>query len=137
MVVVNQWGVLRMSDRRKPMSFIATAAPDQAEVFYRDVLGLTLLERSPFALVFADGDTMLRVQIVGNLSPAQFTVHGWQVADIAREIAVLTAKGVRFSRFEGLGQDALGVWTTPDGSKIAWFQDPDGNVLSLTEFVAG
>ncbi len=126
-----------MSDRRKPISFIATAAPDQAEAFYGDVLGLTLLERSPFALVFADGDTMLRVQIVEDLSPAQFTVHGWQVADIAQEIAALVAKGVTFSRFDGLGQDGLGIWTTPDESKIAWFQDPDGNVLSLTEFAAG
>ena len=126
-----------MSDRRKPISFIATAAPDQAEAFYGDVLGLTLLERSPFALVFADGDTMLRVQIVEDLSPAQFTMHGWQVADIAQEIAALVAKGVTFFRFDGLDQDGLGVWTTPDESKIAWFQDPDGNVLSLTEFAAG
>lgn len=124
-----------MKDARHPISFIATSTPDAAEVFYTDVMGLTLQEASPYALVFADGANMLRVQIVEGFAPAQFTVHGWQVANIEGEIAKLSDRGVTFLTFAHISQDALGIWTTPDGHKIAWFKDPSGNMLSLTEFV--
>jgi hypothetical protein len=97
-------------------------------------MGLDLIEESPYALVFDDGAAMLRVQIVPDLHVATHTVHGWEVADMTSEIATLIAKGVTFLTFEHLEQDASGIWTTPDGSKIAWFNDPCGNVLSLTEF---
>ena len=76
---------------------------------------------------------MLRVQIVEDIAPAPNTAHGWQVADIAREMANLAAKGVTFRNFEHLPQDERGVWTTPDGARIAWFTDPSGNILSLTQ----
>jgi catechol 2,3-dioxygenase-like lactoylglutathione lyase family enzyme len=115
------------------MSFIATASPDAAKVFYTDVMGLKLLEVSPFALVFGDGGHLLRVQIVAELSPASHTVHGWQVTNIASAMEDLAAKGVQFLRFDQLPQDHLGVWTTPDGHQIAWFRDPDGNTLSLSQ----
>lgn len=118
----------------RPICFIATCDPAASEVFYRDVLGLILRETSPFALVFADGDTMLRIQIVDAFDVATHTVHGWQVDDIEREIAELVAKGVVFLTFEHLGQRASGVWATPNGDQIAWFNDPSGNVLSLTQF---
>ena len=124
-----------MATSRRPISFIATTAPKEAKAFYGNVLGLTLVEESPFALVFDDGGNMLRVQIVAALAPVSHTAHGWQVSDITKEIAALTGKGVSFLRFDQLAQDALSVWTTPDGSKIAWFKDPSGNILSLTEFV--
>ena len=104
-------------------------------MFYRDILGLTLIEQSPYALVFEDQGQMLRVQIVKDALPVGYTVHGWQVSDIAAEIESLAAKGVVFQGFDHLDQDDLGVWTTPDGNKIAWFKDPSGNILSLTEFV--
>jgi len=113
---------------------VATAQPDQAKAFYGDVLGLTLLETSPYALVYSDGGVMLRVQIVAAIAPASHTVHGWQVTDIEAEIGLLAAKGVAFQRFDQMGQDALGIWTTPDGHKIAWFNDPCGNILSLTQY---
>jgi catechol 2,3-dioxygenase-like lactoylglutathione lyase family enzyme len=122
-----------MTKPRQPVSFIATTKPKQAESFYRDVLGLTLVETSPYALVFTDGAHTLRIQIVSDLHPASHTVHGWQVADIASEISALSKNGAAFLRFDQLNQDAAGVWTTPDGNKIAWFKDPCGNVLSLTE----
>ena len=123
-----------MASTRQPVSFIACAAPDQALPFYRDVFGLTLIEQSPYALVFMDGDHMLRVQIVADAQPVGYTVHGWQVANIAAEIESLKAKGVVFRQFDHLEQDNLGIWTTPDCNKIAWFKDPCGNTLSLTEF---
>ena len=124
-----------MENTRKPVSFIATDNPDEARTFFEDVLGLKLLEATPFALVFVDGGHVLRVQIVSELQPVGYTVHGWQVADIAYNIEELTSKGVQFQRFDQLNQDALGVWTTTDGNKIAWFTDPSGNTLSLTEYM--
>lgn len=124
-----------MLNSRQPVSFIATANPDQAQVFYTDVLGLELRESTPFALVFSDGGHVLRVQIVSDLQPAPYTVHGWQVTDIADEINRLNSKGVEFQRFGQLPQDGLGIWTTPDGHKVAWFTDPSGNTLSLTQYV--
>lgn len=125
-----------MAQLRKPVSFIATSLPEKATVFYRDVLGLTLVEASQYALVFADGDSTLRVQIVAEFCPAAYTAHGWQVTDIEEDIVNLAAQGVELLMFKQLPQDNLGVWTTPDGNKIAWFNDPCGNVLSLTQHVS-
>lgn len=119
---------------RQPISFVAALEPEISKAFYGETLGLVLLETSPFALVFSDGENMLRVQIVAELCPASHTVHGWQVTNIQREIKELTSKGVTFLTFNQLEQNASGVWTTPDGHKICWFKDPSGNILSLTEF---
>ena len=129
----NRANLKDMTQARRPISFIATTQPEKATAFYRDVLGLDLLETSPFSLVFADGAHVLRVQIVGVLEPAPFTVHGWQVACIDDEIDDLAAQGVTMSRFEHLSQDARGVWTSPSGARVCWFEDPCGNTLSLTE----
>lgn len=123
-----------MSDPRTPISFVATSRADAALAFYRDAMGLTLTEQSPYALVFDDCSRMLRVQIVTDHIPQPQTVHGWQVDDIEREIADLTSKGVEFSLFDGMAQTLSGVWITPNADKIAWFKDPDGNILSLTQF---
>jgi len=119
---------------RKPISFIATAQLEKAKVFYGSIMELELCEPSPFALVFKDEDHWLRVQIVDEITVQPYTIHGWQVFDIASHIRNLTAKGVVFEKFLGLTQDGDGIWTTPDGNKIAWFKDPCGNTLSLTEF---
>jgi catechol 2,3-dioxygenase-like lactoylglutathione lyase family enzyme len=116
------------------MCFVATARPDEARAFYRDTLELDLIEDTPFALVFESGGRMLRVQKVAEIAPVQNTVLGWKVADIHREIRDLAERGVAFTRFDGLAQDEDGVWTSPGGHKIAWFRDPDGNNLSLTQF---
>ena len=123
-----------MLNTSKIICFAATTKPASAKKFYRDTLGLSLVEDGPFALVFDANGTMLRVQRVGELRPATHTNLGWEVADIRATIKQLTRRGVCFQRYEGLAQDASGVWTTPDGSQVAWFKDPDGNTLSLTEF---
>jgi catechol 2,3-dioxygenase-like lactoylglutathione lyase family enzyme len=118
----------------KIISFVATQNPAAAVKFYAGTLGLTLVSDDPFAIVFdADGVT-LRVQKVHELTPAKHTALGWEVADIHAKIKELTGKGARFERFDGLPQDESGVWTTPSGAKVAWFKDPDGNLLSLTQF---
>jgi len=123
-----------MDNFREPVSFIATDKPDAARTFFADVMGLELREATPFALVFLDGRHVLRVQIMSEMQPVGYTVHGWQVANIVDEIEDLISKGVQFQHFDQLAQDELGIWTTPDGSKIAWFTDPSGNILSMTEY---
>jgi predicted enzyme related to lactoylglutathione lyase len=116
------------------MGFVPTTDVGRAEAFYRDVLGLRHEETNPYACVFDANGTMLRVTLVDTRAEAPYTVLGWRVDDIDATIDGLTVRGVRFHRYEGMGQDDRGVWTTPDGAKIAWFADPDGNTLSLTEF---
>ena len=118
----------------KIISFVATKNPMVALRFYAETLRLKLVSDDPFAIVFDAGGTMLRVQKVHELTPAKHTVLGWDVPDIAATVKELAKKGVRFERFEGLSQDELGVWTSPAKAKVAWFKDPDGNILSLTQF---
>lgn len=115
------------------IAFVATARPEQARVFYSEVLGLRLVEESPFALVFDANGTMLRIQKVEKLNNSGYTALGWRVDDIHEAVERLMERGIVFDRYAGLPQDTQGVWTTPDGNKIAWFTDPDGNILSLTE----
>jgi catechol 2,3-dioxygenase-like lactoylglutathione lyase family enzyme len=122
-----------MNADQRLCAFVATVKPDEARVFYRDVLGLALVEDSPFAIVFDANGTMLRVQRVKDLAPHPFTALGWNVPDIEAAIDGLVAKGVTFERYGFFEQDARGVWSAPGGAKIAWFKDPDGNTLSLAQ----
>lgn len=123
-----------MLNKYDVIAFVGTKQPEQAKAFYTDVLGLRLTEDSPFALVFDANGTMLRVFKVRELTPLPFTVLGWNVPDIRMVMKGLTSKGISFERYQGMPQDELGVWTTPDGHQVAWFKDPDGNTLSLTQF---
>ena len=120
----------------KVMAFIATAQPETAKAFYQQLLGLRLVADTPFALVFDAGGTELRVQKVQGVSTAPYTALGWAVPDIAAAVRRLAGAGIAFERYVGLAQDAAGIWTTPDGAQVAWFKDPDGNTLSLTQFAA-
>lgn len=116
------------------IAFIPVMNAAAAREFYENTVGLRLVsDELPFALVFDANGIMLRVTPVPFLVPAQFTILGWQVPDIAAVITRLTSRGVRMERYP-FEQDELGVWTSPGGHKIAWFKDPDGNVLSLTQF---
>jgi catechol 2,3-dioxygenase-like lactoylglutathione lyase family enzyme len=116
------------------IAFVATIQPDRAKAFYNEILGLSLLAGTPFALVFAVGATTLRISKVKDLKPAPYTVLGWKVSDIRSTVTELTNKGIMFERYEGMPQDEFGIWTTPDGHQVSWFRDPDGNTLSLTQF---
>ena len=118
----------------KIICFVATLDAVNARKFYESILELNCASEDSFAIVFDVNGTMLRVQKVHEFTPAKYTVLGWEVADIAARIRELTKKGIRFERFTGLPQDELGVWTSPAGAQIAWFKDPDGNILSLTQF---
>lgn len=117
--------------------FVPVSDSDRAKAYYGGVLGLILVAETPFALVFRTTGGELRCALTPDFTPQAFTVAGWIVTDIAADMAVLSGRGVSFARFDGLPQDADGVWTTPDGAKICWFRDPDGNVLSLVQPPAG
>ena len=123
-----------MLDAADLIAFAATTDLDRARVFYEQVLGLTVTEQTDLACVFDANGTMLRVTAVPEVARAGYTVLGWRVADITAAARELSARGVRFLRFDGMDQDADGVWTSPGGGRIAWFADPDGNTLSITQF---
>jgi predicted enzyme related to lactoylglutathione lyase len=114
-------------------AFVPTIFPEKAKSFYKDILGLELLSEDNYALEFNSNGTLLRVTVVEKFQPQIFTVLGWNVDDISSTIKNLNAKGVFCEKYNFLEQDKLGIWTSPNGSKVAWFKDPDGNVLSLTE----
>jgi catechol 2,3-dioxygenase-like lactoylglutathione lyase family enzyme len=116
--------------------FAATKNPEAAKSFYVNTLDLMLIEDSPFALVFDANGTTLRIQKVHEHTPAKHTALGWRVADIRSEMGQLIRKGVHFERYEGLHQDEFGIWKSPSGALVAWFLDPDGNGLSLTQYPA-
>ena len=114
-------------------AFVPTVMPDKAKSFYRDILGLKFLSQDNFAIEFDSNETSFRVISVQKFNPQPFTVLGWNVGDISETIKLLNGKGVFCEKYNFLEQDDQGVWTAPGGSKVAWFKDPDGNILSLTE----
>jgi len=114
--------------------FVATSDPERARKFYGGTLGLRLIEeQAPFALVYDVHGTMLRVTTVKTVNPAGYTVLGWKVPDASTAAKALSTAGVRFERYPGMEQDELGIWTAPNGAKVAWFKDPDGNTLSISQ----
>ncbi len=118
----------------KAVTFIMTRNRAVAEVYYSGTLGLTRLPGDDFAAVYDLAGTILRITEIADWTAGAHPALGWHVDDIVDVVTALTAKGVIFTVYEGYGQDALGIWTAPDGNaKVAWFNDPDGNVLSLTQ----
>jgi catechol 2,3-dioxygenase-like lactoylglutathione lyase family enzyme len=116
------------------IAFVPATDVDEARDFYTGTLGLSLVEENPAALVYEAHGTMLRVTPVPDMTPAPYTVAGWAVDDIADLVTRLGSRGVVFQRFDGMEQDELGIWRSPGGGLVAWFKDPAGNTLSLTQF---
>ena len=118
----------------RPITFILTRDRRVTLPFYCDVLGCTLVAQDQFAAVFDLGGVMMRLTDVQDYHAHPHTVIGWDVPDIEASVTALTANGVIFDIYEGFGQDKLGIWSAPGGGpKVAWFKDPEGNVLSLTQ----
>jgi catechol 2,3-dioxygenase-like lactoylglutathione lyase family enzyme len=115
------------------VSFVASADLDRSHAFYGDLLGLELVGSSSFANAYDSAGTTLRVTLVEEPVCAPYTILGWSVDDISRHVSALRRGGVEFKRYPRLDQDASGVWTAPGGSRIAWFEDPDGNTLSIQQ----
>jgi catechol 2,3-dioxygenase-like lactoylglutathione lyase family enzyme len=125
-----------MLELKPIIAFVITTKPEEAISFYRDKLGFKLVGNDEFALVFDANGTMIRVV---KLKAEQFraaphTVLGWRVADASRAAAELKQRGISFERYPGMGQDQDGIWTSPSGARVAWFKDPEGNVLSISQF---
>lgn len=117
------------------VAFVPTSDSARSRAFYEGVLGLRFVKDDGFALVLDANGTMVRVAKAPEFKPAQYTILGWQVSGIETVAAELAAKGVSFERFGFFEQDKLGIWTAPTGDKVAWFKDPDGNVLSISQHV--
>lgn len=115
------------------IGFVPITDADRSRTFYADVLGLDFIQDDGFALVFLSGTNMVRLAKMPQVTPAQFTVLGWESTAIEADVRSLTDKGVAFTRLPYFQQDELGIWTAPGGNKVAWFTDPDGNVLSLSQ----
>lgn len=122
-----------------PVAFIPTQKPEAAREFYEKILGLCFESADQFAVVFRVGAApgmMLRVTPAPQFTPVAFTIFGWQVEDIVASVTELTAKGVEFTRYGFLEQDERAIWSAPGGTKVAWFRDPDGNTLSISQHPA-
>jgi catechol 2,3-dioxygenase-like lactoylglutathione lyase family enzyme len=114
------------------VAFVPTKDTEEARAFYEGVLDLRFVKDDGFALVMDANGIMVRVA-KAQFTPAPFTILGWQVPEIEKMVAGLQSKGVQFERFGFFEQDALGIWTAPGGDKVAWFKDPDGNILSVSQ----
>jgi catechol 2,3-dioxygenase-like lactoylglutathione lyase family enzyme len=117
------------------IGFVPTADSRRARDFYEGKLGFEFISDDQFALVMRYGENMVRIAKAGKFTPAPFTVLGWEVANIEDEVRALVARGVVFEKYPFVEDQKTGIWVTPDGSKVAWFKDPDGNVLSLSQHV--
>lgn len=115
-------------------TFIASAKNAEARDFYENTLGLTFISDDEYALVFDSNGTTLRIQKVTEVEPRPFTALGWHVEDIYAAVISLSTKGVNFERYDFMQPDELGIVTFPGGARVAWFKDPDGNLLSLDQY---
>ena len=119
----------------KAITFVVTRDRTGAKRFYGETLGFKQTHEDTFAVVFDLNGTMLRISTVPEHKAPMHTVLGWDIPDIVTTVTALRSKGVQFNLYPGFGQDELGIWTAPDsGDRVAWFHDPDGNNLSLTQF---
>lgn len=123
-----------MLQQAQLVAFVPSTDLERSRSFYVDVLGLALQDSSPFALALRAGQTLLRVTKVDAFTPHPFTVLGWAVPDAAATVTELRSRGVVLLRYQGFDQDEHDLWTAPSGALVGWFADPDGNVLSLTQF---
>jgi catechol 2,3-dioxygenase-like lactoylglutathione lyase family enzyme len=117
------------------VAFVATTDAEKARAFYEGILGMRFVKDDGFAIVLDANGTMVRVAKAKDFKPAPYTVLGWQVPKIEEIVATLADRGVHFEIFGFFEQDALGIWTAPTGDKVAWFKDPDGNILSVSQHV--
>lgn len=121
-----------MLNSGRMVGFVITTDYDKARQFYEEKLGLQFVSVDQFALAMKSGANMIRISKVANFTPLQGTVLGWEVENIEAKVAWLKGRGVVFEKYAFV-EDAEGIWTAPSGDKVAWFKDPDGNVLSLSE----
>jgi catechol 2,3-dioxygenase-like lactoylglutathione lyase family enzyme len=119
----------------KIIGFVATKDYAKARHFYENILGLDFVNQDQFAIEFKSGGNMIRIS-KGDFTPAPYTVLGWEVQTIDKVVKELTERGVTFEKYSFLKQNELGIWDAPGGDRVAWFKDPDGNLLSVSQHVS-
>jgi catechol 2,3-dioxygenase-like lactoylglutathione lyase family enzyme len=125
-----------MLDKFNIVAFVPVKDAARAQTFYAETLGLRFVKDDGYALLFDANGIMVRMaKVPGEFKPAHFTILGWEVSDIEKTVTSLQEKGVKFERIVYFKQDELGIWTAPSGDKVAWFKDPDGNTLSVSQHV--
>ena len=117
----------------KVIGFVPTKDSAKARSFYEGTLGFQFVSDDPFALVMKAGETMIRIAKAQDFTPAKYTVLGWEVSNIEEIVAWLQKRGVAFEKYPWVNDKELGIWIAPGGDKVAWFKDPDGNVLSVSQ----
>lgn len=117
----------------KLIGFVPTKNSKRAREFYEGKLGFRFVSDDQFALVMQAGESMIRIVKGAKFTPVQYTVMGWEVKDVEAMVKWLNKRGVTFEKYPFVEDQKLGIWTTPNGDKVAWFKDPDGNVLSLSQ----
>ena len=117
----------------KLTAFIPTRDAALARAFYESTLGLEFLQDNGFALIMGSGNTQIRITRIPEFTPFPFTLLGWETGGIEATVADLEEKGVQFLHFSQINQDPAGIWTAPSGARVAWFKDPDGNILSVSQ----
>jgi len=117
------------------MAFVPTTDFDKARAFYEGVLGLRFVNNDGFAMVMDANGIMIRIAKTPDFKPLPFTILGWQVSEIESMVAAMQSRGVQFERYGFMPQDEAGIWTAPSGDRVAWFKDPDGNTLSVSQHV--
>lgn len=116
-----------------PAIVICTRDRVRSTEFYRDTLGLALAYEDELAAVFNIAGVTLRVSFVADFAPHEHTIVGFHVPDVEATVKALGEKGIAFNIYAGFPQNELGILTLPGGGlSVAWFKDPDGNVLSVT-----
>lgn len=115
------------------MGFILTKDYDKSRAFYESNLGFEFVSVDKFALVMKAGKSMIRIVKLPTFSPLQSTVLGWEVDDIETMVEWLAKRGVVFEKYPFVQDQETGIWVTPNGDKVAWFKDPDGNILSISQ----
>jgi catechol 2,3-dioxygenase-like lactoylglutathione lyase family enzyme len=122
-----------MLNDSKLIGFVATTDYTKARAFYEGQLGLRFISQDQFALVLDSNGNMIRIPQTKDFKPQSFTVLGWEVVNIENQVAELQQKGITFEKYGFPGQDERGIWSSPGGAKVAWFKDPDGNLLSISQ----
>jgi len=121
--------------KAKIIGFVISTDYEKAREFYEGKLGFTFVSLDQFALALRAGEHQIRIARVPNFTPARYTVLGWEVQDIEAMASWLSGRGVAFEKYPFIQDQERGIWTAPGGDKIAWFKDPDGNVLSISQHV--
>lgn len=117
----------------KIVGFVPTRDYDKARAFYEGKLGFEFVSADQYALVMSVGGHKIRIARVQNFTPAQGTILGWEVEDIETVVTWLRERGVTLEKYPFVQDRELGIWTAPTGDKVAWFKDPDGNILSVSQ----